>query len=92
MSGIGDIVSFVARFNGAAPMKARKQRLGFVLLLDRLLQWGRADEGAETAAYLAIMDGHPGWLQWGRADEGAETALADATAQAEHLASMGPRR
>jgi len=36
------------------------------------LQWGRADEGAETAADLDA-DEITTMLQWGRADEGAET-------------------
>ncbi len=40
-----------AGFNGAAPMKARKPFGGVGQWAVReLLQWGRADEGAETAS------------------------------------------
>jgi len=37
-----------------------------------MLQWGRADEGAETSLD-GFTDASGTLLQWGRADEGAET-------------------
>ena len=82
----------VPRFNGAAPMKARKclyvQTTSFH---GAVLQWGRADEGAEISEPCnRIAPQTP--LQWGRADEGAEIQPPASTPQGTADASMGPRR
>ena len=65
-------------FNGAAPVKVRKQltRTCF-LLCSMMLQWGRTREGAETpiARREGILTSR---LQWGRTREGAETIWSPA--------------
>ncbi len=49
-----------AGFNGAAPMKARKLGRGGTRKARRKgLQWGRADEGAETMRACAKVE--PTW-------------------------------
>ncbi len=40
----------------------------------RVLQWGRAPEGAERP-YCTTYFSAPTWLQWGRAPEGAESLM-----------------
>ncbi len=62
-------------FNGAAPMKARKCEQRCYELCDHvLLQWSRADEGAEIGG-SPVAPNALGELQWSRADEGAEIGL-----------------
>ncbi len=53
-------------------MKARKWRGGMgETMSDDMLQWSRADEGAEISARRALATTSTR-LQWSRADEGAE--------------------
>jgi len=69
----GSSSSRTAGFNGAAPLKARKQSiLDDIWTAMEELQWGRAVEGAETTSDAPII-AEPLTLQWGRAVEGAET-------------------
>ena len=52
----------------------RRRRVG---RRDRVLQWGRSDDGAENSG---LDDARPEYdaLQWGRSDDGAENASARA--------------
>ena len=84
--------SHATSFNGAAPLKARKHAaLRWVLGLLARLQWGRAVEGAETSALLALSSG-------GGRFNGAAPLKARKRGRAERAgavgteASMGPRR
>ena len=63
------------RFNGAAPMMARKSSTGkTVAFAGRSLQWGRANDGAEILPCVyRTKKGDK--LQWGRANDGAEMSI-----------------
>ena len=78
-------------FNGAAPKRTRRlvefKQPGEV---PTPLQWGRAQEDAETTS-TAETDITIFKLQWGRAQEDAETGRAGGVLQIPELASMGPR-
>jgi len=77
------------RFNGAAPMMARKSSTGkTVAFAGRSLQWGRANDGAEILPCVyRTKKGDK--LQWGRANDGAEICCAPAIKPNRHMLQWG---